>query len=285
MPPSPKQNDIFRKLLRWLPTVKNRPGLVREAVQTAIVTLIVSLFGLSFLGQSVKVTTGSMKNSIQVGDYLFINRFVFGHAPHFLLPVVPQRDIRRGDIIVFKFPKNPNLNYVKRVVGLPGETIELRGVHVYINGVELKEQRFIVNLEYDRLHPRDPLQIQAAEGEPTRAESGTEPALTYQVFYGFRKIEAGTDDPFAELPSLDNSSFGVGSPFKIPPDHYFCLGDNRDNSEDSRAWGVVPRHSIIGRPVFVYYSNALSDDVTARSVPWWEFVTHSEWSRIGTGVN
>src|SRR5216683_2149064 len=127
----------------------------REYFESAVVTVIMALFGMTFIVQAVKVPTASMENTITVGDHLLVNKFIFGPGPR--LPVLPQRDIRRGDIIVFKYPGNPNnplddqrpdnipfkTNYVKRVIGLPGDHIEVREKLVYVNGKPLPEHQII----------------------------------------------------------------------------------------------------------------------------------------------
>src|SRR5438309_2602664 len=125
----------------------------REYFESAVVTVIMALFGMTFIVQAVKVPTGSMQNTITIGDHLLVNKFIF--APGKPLPFLPQREIKRGDIIVFKYPGNPNdregdlrpdnlpykTNYVKRVIGLPGDHVEVRGDRVFVNGQELPEHR------------------------------------------------------------------------------------------------------------------------------------------------
>src|SRR5216684_2628718 len=123
----------------------------REYFESAVVTVIMALFGMTFIVQAVKVPTASMENTITVGDHLLVNKFIFAPGPR--LPVLPQRDIRRSDIIVFKYPGNPfdperdrqednvpfKVNYVKLVIGLPADTVEVRGLKVYVNGEPLPE--------------------------------------------------------------------------------------------------------------------------------------------------
>src|SRR5713226_2958560 len=123
----------------------------REYFESAVVTVIMALFGMPFIVQAAKVPTASMENTISVGDHLLVNKFVFAQGPS--LPILPQREIKRGDIIVFKYPGNPfdperdkqednipfKVNYVKRVIGLPGDTVEVRGLKVYVNGEPLPE--------------------------------------------------------------------------------------------------------------------------------------------------
>src|SRR5438105_2905939 len=125
--------------------------VIREYFESAVVTVIMALFGMTFIVQAVKVPTASMENTITVGDHLLVNKFIFAPGPS--LPILPQRDIKRGDIIVFKYPGNPfdperdrqednisfKVNYVKRVIGLPGDTVEVKGVKIFVNGQPLPE--------------------------------------------------------------------------------------------------------------------------------------------------
>src|SRR5437016_9999088 len=129
--------------------------VIREYFESAVVTVIMALFGMTFIVRAVKVATGSMQNTITVGDHLLVNKFIFAPGPRF--PFLPQREIRRGDIIVFKYPGNPfnpgrdqqednipyKVNYVKRVIGLPGDTVEVKGIHVFIDGKQLPEHLIV----------------------------------------------------------------------------------------------------------------------------------------------
>src|SRR5258706_15798928 len=126
-------------------------GFLREYFESAVVTVIMALFGMTFIVQAVKVPTGSIQNTIVVCDHLLVNKFIFAPGPRFSL--LHQREIKRGDIIVFKYPGTPfnqerdkdpdnipfKVNYVKRVIGLPGDTVEVRGLHVYVNGQPLPD--------------------------------------------------------------------------------------------------------------------------------------------------
>ncbi|HEY0323775.1 MAG TPA: signal peptidase I [Pyrinomonadaceae bacterium] len=253
----------------------------REYFESAVVTVIMALFGMTFIVQAVKVPTGSMQNTILIGDHLLVNKFIFAPGP--TLPFLPQREIRRGDIIVFKYPGNPNnragdnrpdnqpfkTNYVKRVIGLPGDKVEVRGEHVYINDKLLDERR----LTADDPGHNAPLEI---KNDP--APSGTGP---YTVFY-----DAITRDGGEDPSSFSNFNYAVnGVPFKVPADSYFVMGDNRNNSADSRDWGVVKREYVIGRAMFVYWSydesapvgDGITDKIGA-------FFTNTRWSRTGTMV-
>src|SRR5688572_29403479 len=157
---------------------------MREYFESAVVTVIMALFGMSFIVQAVKVPTGSMQNTITIGDHLLVNKFIF--APGDSLPFLPQREIRRGDIIVFKYPGNPYdpssdyerpdnkpivTNYVKRVIGLPGDRIRLEGRNVIVNGQVLPEHQ-VEAIDHNR---KDPLEI---TNDPPR-----KPGESYDVYY------------------------------------------------------------------------------------------------------
>src|SRR5213595_1086562 len=139
----------------------------REYFESAVVTVIMALFGMTFIVQAVKVPTASMENTITVGDHLLVNKFIFAPGPTF--PLLPQREIRRGDIIVFKYPGNPfdperdrqednipyKVNYVKRVIGLPGDSVEVKGLRVFVNGQPLPEHIIVAK----NVNEKAPLQI------------------------------------------------------------------------------------------------------------------------------
>jgi signal peptidase I len=191
-----------------------RKSTVREYFESICVAVILALFVRTFVVQAFKIPTGSMENNLLIGDHLLVNKFV--HAPTLtgieraLLPIDP---IRRGDIIVFKYPEQPDRDFIKRVIGLPGETLELRNKKVYINGTPLDEPyvHFIF--------PPDP-------------EDGAAGAQA--------------------LPDFDvTRSYG---PVTVPARQYFMMGDNRDNSQDSRYWGFMPEEYVKGKALFVYFS-------------------------------
>ncbi len=235
-------------------TNRTKRSELREFVEMIITTLIMALFGITFVVRSVNVPTGSMNNAIYSGDFLLVNKFIFGYEGGIPLDGwLPHRPIRRGDIIVFKFPQSEDQNYVKRVIGLPGETIEIRGQRVYINGQELPETRIIAENDLEDGGRLNVLEEYPAEGAQWK--------VYYRPGSDFEYADR-EDEPLAEppLPSgryrdyKHEPHYGIGRPFKIPEDCYFTLGDNRDNSLDSRYWGPVPRDYVIGRPLFVYAS-------------------------------
>lgn len=253
--------------------------IIREYFESAVVTVIMALFGMTFIVQAVKVPTGSMQNTITVGDHLLVNKFIFAPGPRF--PLLPQREIRRGDIIVFKYPGNPfnperdrqddnipfKVNYVKRVIGLPGETVEVRGLRVFINGQPIPEHVIVAN----NVNEKAPLEI--VEDTPRQ---GNEP---YDVYYFPKTVAAARSNENVQA-SIDFNYAVNGKPVKVPDNSYFVMGDDRDNSLDSRAWGFVPRDLIIGRAMFVYWSYDETRDLKSPS----DFFNGTRWRRTGTLV-
>ena len=184
-----------------------RKSTAREYFESIVIAVILALFVRTWVVQAFTIPTGSMEHNLLVGDYLLVNKFVYGPtlsgAERLLLP---QGEVSRGDILVFKFPRDPERDFIKRVIGLPGETLELRAGEVHIDG--------------------DPL------GEPWLRQPGTASA-------------AGA----AVITRRDNHG-----PVAIPAGHYFMMGDNRGNSEDSRVWGPLPQDHIKGRAAVLYWS-------------------------------
>lgn len=259
-----------------LPPVKPqgpKKSVWREYFESAVVTVIMALFGMTFIVQAVKVPTGSMQNTITIGDHLLVNKFIF--APGASLPFLPQREIKRGDIIVFKYPGNPYdprrddrpdnrpilTNYVKRVIGIPGDRIRIQGHQVIVNGEVVPEHRIIAK-DHNR---KDPLEIM--DNPPRKAGE------LYDVYYG----------PGPENDDQEYDAFQGKDEIVVSEASYFVMGDNRNNSEDSRYWGVVPRDLVIGRAMFVYWSYDESADPTGWGILV-DFFANTRWSRTGTLV-
>jgi signal peptidase I len=212
-----------------------RKSTVREYFESIVVAVILALFIRTFAVQAFKIPTGSMEPNLLVGDHLLVNKFIFAPsaspAERLLLPM---REIRRGDVIVFKFPEEPERDFIKRVVGLPGDTIEMRQRQVYING--------------------------------TRAD---EPYAHY-LFPQGEGDESTTHDV--------RERYG---PVTVPTEHYFMMGDNRDNSQDSRYWGFLPAHYVKGRALMIYWSFDIppGEDRGILSAIG-SIVTSTRWSRL-----
>jgi signal peptidase I len=275
---------------------KFKKSVLREYFESAVVTLVMALFGMTFIVQAVKVPTGSMKNTIWIQDHLLVNKFIFG-LDRWNIPLFPERQIRRGDIVVFKFPKTPETNFVKRVIGLPGDTVEYdsRSNTVYINGQPLPERRAYVEPQYNN--------DDASQLVPVRTDTDAQGAQ-WTVYYYQNDHES-----VASSVNDGNTEYATRQPYKVPvkgdpvpdeirsdpqlqriydadndgkydTDQYFCMGDNRDNSLDSRFWGTVPRSSIVGHAMFVYWSIDRNNDAGGGFDPR-DFFTKSRWSRTG----
>jgi signal peptidase I len=186
-----------------------KKSVVREYFESIVIAVILALFVRTWVVQAFKIPTGSMENNLLIGDHLLVNKFVFGPTPLAIgRAVLPVRPIARGDIVVFKYPDEPDRDFIKRVIGLPGETIELKNKKVHVNGQPLEEP-YVHFL--------------------------TPPSNEYQ-----------------EVTSFDlRERFG---PVTVPPNQYFVMGDNRDNSQDSRYWGFLPRHYVKGKALVIYWS-------------------------------
>ena len=181
---------------------------VREYFESIVIAVILALFVRTWVVQAFKIPTGSMENNLLIGDHLLVNKFVFGPTLNRIeRALLPMRDIRRGDVVVFKYPDEPDRDFIKRVIGLPGETIEMKAKKIYINGRPLDEPY---------VHVLEP---------------------------------AGDAQEVISYDLRENYSLTT-----VPEGFYFVMGDNRDNSQDSRYWGFLPRSYIKGRALMIYWS-------------------------------
>ena len=220
---------------------------VTEYLESLLVTVLLALFGTSFVVQAFKIPSPSMERTLLVGDHLLVNKFVFGGRGAWYEKVLPYRKLERGDIIVFKYPYADHQHFVKRVIGLPGDHLKIVEQQVFINGKALLEP-YVVH----------------------------DPEAMYDPFnYGFppasQQLIPGT---VVMQWAHEMSKYTVGEELVVPPGKYFAMGDNRDRSLDSRYWGFVDREAIMGRPFLIYWS------VEATSA---EYGEPSFWARL-TGV-
>jgi signal peptidase I len=211
--------------------------------------LVLFLIIRTFLVEAFQIPSGSMERTLLAGDFLFVNKAVYGAqipGTHARLPGFESP--RRGDVIVFAYPKNPELNYVKRVIGAPGDTVEMRGGDVRVNGRRLTEPYV------QRVDP---------------GHDVYDPEFNWQRDYLLGGVGAARD----YHPTRD--SWG---PLAVPVGKYFVLGDNRDNSADSRYWGFVDAAAVKGRPLVVYFSY---DREARDALPW---LTDIRWHRLGSVI-
>jgi signal peptidase I len=224
-----------------------RKSTAREYFESIVIAVILALFIRTFVVQAFKIPTGSMENNLLIGDHLLVNKFVVGpSATAIERALLPMTTIKRHDVLVFKYPEDPDRDFIKRVIGLPGETVELREKKVYING--------------------------QAQDEP---------------FVHFLQPPGGGND-LHEVTSFDvRERYG---PVTVPADQYFMMGDNRDNSADSRYWGFLRRDYIKGKAVVIYWSyeadrEDYQDESTGATLKGFvsvfaHFFTRTRWDRM-----
>jgi signal peptidase I len=224
-----------------------KKSTLREYFESIVIAVILALFIRTFVVQAFKIPTGSMEENLLIGDHLLVNKFVLAatasRVERLLLPI---GDLHRGEVIVFKYPVEPERDFIKRVIGLPGEALEVREKKVYINGKALDEP------------------------------------------YAHYLQPAQTPSEYHEVTSFDvRDRYG---PVTVPPNHYFVMGDNRDNSQDSRYWGFLPRENIKGKALLIYWSYESERDdyaeegagAAVRNVAsvFTHFFTRTRWARM-----
>ena len=188
-----------------------KKSTAREYFESIVIAVILALFIRTFVVQAFKIPTGSMEENLLIGDHLLVNKFVFGPtASRLERAVLPVGTLARGDVVVFKYPVEPDRDFIKRVIGLPGETIEVKEKKVYINGKPFEEPyvHFLA---------------------PPAAQSELHEVTSFDV----------------------RERYG---PVTVPANQYFVMGDNRDNSQDSRYWGFLPRENVKGKALLIYWS-------------------------------
>jgi signal peptidase I len=212
---------------------------LREYAESLLVTVILALFGTSFVVQAFKIPSQSMEQTLLVGDHLLVNKFIFGGRGDWYDRFLPYRAIRRGDISVFKFPFAEHAHYVKRVIAAPGDRVKIVDQQVYVNGRPLAEPYVV----HDPAAPFDSYGDNFPPVNRHFLRRNLQPEWAEQI-----------------LASVENGDLVV------PPNKYFVMGDNRDHSWDSRYWGFVDREAVMGRPIVIYWSiDATSADYTDRS--------------------
>ena len=193
------------------------------SLQSLLATVVIAVFVITYVVQAFQIPSESMENTLLIGDYLLVDKLCYGGG-NLADYIIPYRTIHRGDIIVFHYPVNPSQHFVKRVVGVPGDRIHLVNRRVFVNGVPLAEP-YVRYIKPERNFFRDDF-----------------PRLDV--------LDPGINaDWWVQMPKLVEDGQLI-----VPEGHYFAMGDNRDDSSDSRYWGFVPRENIIGRPLLIYWS-------------------------------
>lgn len=224
-----------------------RPPFLVDLARSLLPIFIIVLILRSFLVEPFRIPSGSMMPTLLVGDFILVNKFAYGiRLPVLNTKIIPISEPKRGDVVVFRYPENPTIPYIKRVIGLPGDHI------VYHNGTKV----IYIN------------------GEPM-------PQKLIGSYQGVGEGSGmtGADEKIENLPGVDHSIlmysnrvFNTDAPYMditIPPGHYFVLGDNRDNSRDSRFWGTVPEENLIGKAFLI----------------WMNWDSGISWERIGRGIH
>jgi len=219
---------------------------VREWIKSLLVAVVLFLFIRTFLIHTFVIISGSMVSTLLVGDLLLVNRAAVGsRIPGTSIEIPGYSDLKRGDVLVFDPPHEEDMKLVKRLIGLPGDTLEMREKDLFLNGSQLNE----------------PYVQHSGLGGP----DGTDPRMSWQT-----QILLSGRGAEAYRPTRDN-----WGPIVIPEERYFMLGDNRDSSLDSRYWGLLERWRIEGRAVAIYFSYNRG---SSRAFP---FLREIRWSRIG----
>jgi signal peptidase I len=207
-----KQAGVNEK--KQVPTPAGKKHIIREYAESIIIAIILALVIRTFVVQAFKIPSGSMEDTLAIGDHILVSKFIYGvKIPYLNTVLLPLKDPQRGDIVVFKFPLDPKKDFIKRVVGLPGDVVEVREKAVYVNQKRVNQD--------------------------------------FTVFSDPRSIP-GNVRPRDNL-----------GPVTVPKDGLFVMGDNRDESFDSRFWGFVPLRDVSGKAFIIYWSWD-SDDMKVR---------------------
>ena len=239
------------------PAAASSESVQRGSIAEWAITILILLFGTTTIAQPFVIPTSSMHNTLYTGDHLIVDKLAYapegGASKHFL----PYEEVKRGDIIVFRHPTLIVVDYVKRVIGVPGDHIKLVNKQVFVNGKALNEP-YVIHMD-NFLNYRDNFPL----GEPDYIGDPKMTARCYEM--------------------LRNNV--VGGELIVPPGSYFAMGDNRDNSLDSRYWGLVPRENITGKPLIVFWSyDAPTEDLKDYTVHHLvdlalHFFTKTRWNR------
>jgi signal peptidase I len=203
---------------------KSQSSGTLDSVCSLLSTVVIAVFIITFVIQAFQIPSESMEKTLLIGDYLLVDKMRYGDRDRIISPALPYTQVRRGDIIVFKYPVDPRQHFVKRVIGIPGDRLKLVNRQVYVNG--------------------------NAIDEPYARHTGIVRIPFRDDFPELETLDTGVQaDWWLQMKKLVQEGQLI-----VPADSYFVMGDNRDDSLDSRYWGFVPRENIVGRPLLIYWS-------------------------------
>jgi len=239
------------------------PAWVEYAASFFPVLLVVFLLR-SFVAEPFKIPSSSMRPTLEVGDFILVNKFTYGlRLPILEQKVVPLADPQRGDVVVFRYPVNPSQDFIKRVVGVGGDVVKYEDKKLTVNGKPLPQTKdgtysYLENLRFETLDKFDETAHPAAGDKTYTIGENPQAAPVYP-----QNVR-----PF---PNRDNCDYNDrGFTCKVPAGHYFMMGDNRDNSDDSRYWGFVPDDHIRGKAFFIWFN--------------WDDISSLAFKRVGSGI-
>jgi len=210
----------------------------RNSIAEWAVTILLLLFGTTTLVQAFVIPTGSMEDTLLIGDHLLVDKLAYAPAGSITQYLLPYEQPKHGDIIVFRYPADITQTFVKRVIGVPGDHLKMVNRIVYRNGIRLNEPYVYHKFPYDPARDNFP-------GDPTPFAEGLQAQLQREML----------------------EHHVINGEVVVPPNTFFAMGDNRDNSLDSRYWGFVPRDNILGKPLIIYWSyRASTDDLAGSTV-------------------
>ncbi|ACF11945.1 signal peptidase I [Chlorobaculum parvum NCIB 8327] len=263
----------------------------REWFEALIIAALVAMVLRMFVVESYRIPTGSMEKTLLAGDFLFVNKFVYGAKVPFTDIHLPKvDDVKRGDIIVFKFPRDRSLNYIKRCVALPGDTLQIKEQKLYVNGklsplpphAQFIGEKMPPGVPDYQIFPAmsdynkdnyGPIRI-PRKGDVVKLTMRTIPLYRDMIEEEGHSVSLSGDQIFIDGVPADH--------YSIEKDHYFAMGDNRDNSLDSRYWGFLSDSDLVGQAMMVYWS--WDPDLPLLFDPV-EKITSIRWDRIGLVVH